>query len=163
MLFRSERNSLPPKGFDFGNTPAYASSIDLKGKQIIFTTSAGTQGIVNALNASEILIGSFANAHALVQYILKTSPPIVTLAAMGFESSEKAEEDEQCAAYLKNRLKGVEPNFNPIREKIMQSKGAERLIHIGRSDDLAFSLKTNLYPLVPIYDKGSGKISAVGV
>jgi 2-phosphosulfolactate phosphatase len=160
-LLAGERSSLPPKGFDFGNTPAYVSSLNLKGKKIIFTTSAGTQGIVNALNASEILIGSFANAYAVVRYILQTTPRIVTLAAMGFESSEKAEEDEQCAIYLKNRLKGKDPSFKPIKKKIMQSKGAERLIQIGRTDDLEFALKTNLYTIVPIYDKASGRINAV--
>ena len=36
------------------------------GKTVIHTTSAGTQGIANALNASEIITGSLVNAKAIV-------------------------------------------------------------------------------------------------
>lgn len=151
-LLAGERKSMPPEGFDFGNTPAYASSLTLKGKKVIVTTSAGTQGIVNAQNADEIVIGSFANASALVEYINCQNPEIVTLTAMGFESSEKAEEDEQCAFYLKELLSGRNPEINQIKEKIIMSKGALRLKKIGREDDLRFALRLNVYPLLPIYD-----------
>ncbi len=160
FLLAGERNSLPPEGFDFGNTPAYASSLNLKGKKVIFTTSAGTQGIVNARNADEILIGSFANASALIEYIQCKKPQIVTLAAMGFESSEKAEEDEQCANYLKELLSGNHPDTHEIKEKIILSKGGLRLKNLGREDDLRFSLRLNVYPLLPIYNATQGVIKS---
>ncbi|MFP4621010.1 MAG: 2-phosphosulfolactate phosphatase [Bacteroidales bacterium] len=159
-LLAGERNSMPPEGFDFGNTPAYASSLDLRNKKIIFTTSAGTQGIVNARYADQILVGSFANASALVEYLNCQNPETVTLAAMGFESSEKAEEDEQCAFYLKELLSGGTPDMNQINEKIIRSKGAMRLKKIGREDDLRFALKLNKYPLLPIYDSSTGLIKS---
>ena len=41
LLF-GERGGLPPEGFDYGNSPAQASRLQLSGKRIIFTTSAGT-------------------------------------------------------------------------------------------------------------------------
>lgn len=160
FLLAGERKSLPPEGFDFGNTPAYASSLDLKGKKVIFTTSAGTQGIVNARNANEILIGSFANAFALVEYIQCQKPQIVTLAAMGFESNEKADEDEECAYYLKELLEGNKPDINEIKEKIIRSKGAMRLKKLEREDDLRFALRLNVYPLLPIYNASKGWIKS---
>ncbi|MCF8335580.1 MAG: 2-phosphosulfolactate phosphatase [Bacteroidales bacterium] len=159
-MLAGERKSMPPEGFDFGNTPAYASSLNLNDKKIIFTTSAGTQGIVNAKNADEILIGSFANASAIVEYLLCKNPEIVTLAAMGFESSEKAEEDEQCAFYLKELLSGRNPDPYKIKEKIIGSKGAMRLKRLGREDDLKFALKFNIYPMLPIYESSTGRIKA---
>lgn len=159
-VLAGERKSMPPKGFDFGNTPAYASSLDLQGKKVIITTSAGTQGIVNAQLADEIMIGSFANASAIVEYIQCKKPEVVTLAAMGFESSEKAEEDEQCAIYLKELLSGNNPDFRQIKEKIIRSKGAMRLRSIGRGDDLQFALKFNIYPMLPIYDSSKGVIKS---
>ena len=158
FVLAGERKSMPPEGFDFGNTPAYASSQKLKGKKVIFTTSAGTQGIVNARNADEILIGSFANASAIVEYIHCKKPKIVTLAAMGFESSEKAEEDEQCAFYLKELIAGQNPDIRQIKEKIIASKGAMRLRKLGRTDDLNFALKFNVYPMLPIYNPSTGEV-----
>ncbi|MGM0532116.1 MAG: 2-phosphosulfolactate phosphatase [Bacteroidota bacterium] len=159
-VLAGERKSVPPEGFDFGNTPAYAATQDLNGKKIIVTTSAGTQGIVNAQNADEILIGSFANASAIVEYILCKNPKIVTLAAMGFESYEKAEEDEQCAFYLKELLSGKTPDIHQIKEKILVSKGATRLRNLGRTDDLKFALKFNIYPMLPIYNSSTGQIKS---
>jgi 2-phosphosulfolactate phosphatase len=155
-LLAGERNSQPPQGFDFSNSPSYVSALDLSQKKVILTTSAGTQGIVNAKDADEILIGSFANASAIVDYIQQKQPATVTLAAMGFASSEKAEEDEQCAFYLKERLLGRQPDLEQIRHKIRQSKGAARLTRIGRQDDMEFGLKLDLYNMVPLYIRDEG-------
>lgn len=152
-LLAGERNSQPPEGFDFSNSPSYVSSLDLRHQKVILTTSAGTQGIVNATDADEILIGSFANARAIVDYINKKQPGIITLAPMGFASSEKAEEDEQCAWYLKERLLGHQPDVQDISNKIRHSKGAARLTRIGREDDLEFALQMDRYTMVPRYDK----------
>ncbi|HZJ36452.1 MAG TPA: 2-phosphosulfolactate phosphatase, partial [Gillisia sp.] len=64
LLF-GERGGIPPEGFDHDNSPAKATKLDLNGKKIILTTSAGSQGIVYSKNADEILIGSFANAREI--------------------------------------------------------------------------------------------------
>ena len=50
-LLVGERNEVIVPGFDYGNSPANIEHIDFSGKNIIHTTSAGTQGIVNAVNA----------------------------------------------------------------------------------------------------------------
>ena len=157
-LLAGERHSLPPEGFDFGNTPAYVSSLDLRNKKVIVTPSAGIHGIVNAKGAQDIVIASFANAEAIVQYIQNNKPQIVTLAAMGFASQEKAEEDEQCALYIKKRLEGNHPDFPYMREKILKSKGAERLKRLGREDDLEFAMKLDSHRIVPWYDAAGGRI-----
>jgi len=157
-LLAGERNSQAPEGFDFSNSPSHVSTLDLRHKKVILTTSAGTQGIVHATEADEIVIGSFANASALINYINTRQPATVTLAPMGFASSEKAEEDEQYAWYLKERLLGHQPDLEQIRDKIRQSKGADRLARIGRQDDLEFGLKVDLYKMVPRYDRGEERI-----
>ena len=99
-----ERHGRRIDGCDLGNSP---SSIDpglIRGKRIIHTTSAGTQGIVNAVNANEIITGSFVNARAIADYIRKKSPDKVSLVCMGREGLAQAEEDELCAVYLKALL-----------------------------------------------------------
>ena len=101
-----ERHGRKIDGCDLGNSP---SSIDpgmIRGKRIIHTTSAGTQGIVNAVHAEEIVTGSFVNAKAIADYIRKKSPEKVSLVCMGKEGLAPAEEDELCAVYLEALLTG---------------------------------------------------------
>ena len=76
----------------------------VRGKRVIHTTSAGTQGIVNAVHADEIITGSFVNAKAISEYVRKKAPEKVSLVCMGKEGLAKAEEDELCAEYLKALL-----------------------------------------------------------
>lgn len=85
-LLIGERGGLPPDGFDYGNSPSVLSDEDLTGKKIIFTTMAGSQGIVNASDADEVLVGSFANADTIVDYVSGKKPEVVSLVPIGFEA-----------------------------------------------------------------------------
>lgn len=101
-----ERHGRMIDGCDMGNSP---SSIDrglIRGRRVIHTTSAGTQGVANAVRADEIITGSFVNACAVAEYIRRKAPEEVSLVAMGKEGLAPAEEDELCALYLKSLLEG---------------------------------------------------------
>ena len=148
LLF-GERNGLPPEGFDYGNSPAEASKLQLHGKKAIITTSAGSQGIVNASNADEILVGSFANVSTVVNYVRHKNSENVSLVAIGCEAKVKAEEDEQCALYMKNLLEGNSSDFDVMKKAILRSDGANRLKRLNQQDDLEFALKLDLYKIVP--------------
>jgi len=47
-LLIGERNERMVEGFDYGNSPSQVERIDFKEKTVVQTTSAGTQGLVNA-------------------------------------------------------------------------------------------------------------------
>ena len=160
-LLAGERNSMPPEGFDFGNSPAEITTKDLSGQTVILTTSAGTQGIVYAGNPSKLLIATFANAKAIVQYIKKIDPQFVSIVAMGLEAREKAEEDEVCAFYIELKLQGIALNFPVIKEKLLEGKGAQRLIGIGKDDDLQYCLQQDTIDIVPEYDFEKGALYAI--
>ena len=49
-LLCGERKGIMVEGFDFGNSPSQLEHVDLTGKTVVHTTSAGTQGIANAKN-----------------------------------------------------------------------------------------------------------------
>ena len=74
-LLIGERNGKQQVGFDYGNSPTQIASVDVEGKTIIHTTSSGTQGIANAINAEEILTGSLVNAKAIATYIKRKIIP----------------------------------------------------------------------------------------
>ena len=52
MILAGERHGKILPGFDVGNSPWELSKMDIAGKTVVHTTSAGTQGIANAVNAS---------------------------------------------------------------------------------------------------------------
>jgi len=104
-----ERDGVMIPGFDFGNSPSQLEGVDLTGKTVIHTTSAGTQGIANAVNADEILGGSLVNAKAIAEYIKQRDPETVSLVCMGLNAKGQTEEDNLCAYYIKSLLEG-----NPI-------------------------------------------------
>ena len=101
-----ERHGRKLDGFDFGNSPSTVDPEAVRGKRIIHTTSAGTQGVTNAVRAEEILTGSFLNAKAVAEYIRRKNPENVSLVCMGKEGLAPAEEDELCALYLESLLTG---------------------------------------------------------
>lgn len=116
-----ERHGRKLDGFDFGNSPSTVDPEQIRGRRVIHTTSAGTQGVANAVSAEEILTGSFLNAGAVAAYIQKRNPEKVSLVCMGQEGLEPAEEDELCAVYLKSLLTGNE--MPDIDERLAALRG----------------------------------------
>ena len=123
-LLAGERNGERLPGFDFGNSPAQVEGLDLTGKTIIHTTSAGTQGIANAYNADELLTGSLVNARAIASYIQKKQPAIVSLVCMGLAAKSRAEEDFLCAEYLKALLENKNPDISDRIAQLRHTTGA---------------------------------------
>lgn len=101
-----ERGGVIIDGFDYGNSPSAVESVDFTGKTVIHTTSAGTQGIANAVNADEILGGSLVSARAIACYIKKKKPSHVSLVCMGLAGARPTDEDTLCAEYIKSLLEG---------------------------------------------------------
>ena len=144
-----ERKGIRIDGFDFGNSPSQvaAAKEKIEGRVVIHTTSAGTQGIVNASGATEILTGSLVNARAVAEYIKRyaeadsplarkeTSDTLfghmgsveteVSLVAMGLGAEKRAEEDELCAEYIKAYVEGKEipPSFEERRRNLRNFDG----------------------------------------
>ncbi len=107
-----ERSERKIEGFDFGNSPTELLQADLSGATVIHTTTAGTEGLVNATNASVLLTGSLVNAGAIVKYIKSFKPEQVSLVAMGYRATMSAEEDLLCARLLTERLRGSKPDLS---------------------------------------------------
>ena len=118
-----ERHGRKLDGFDFGNSPSTVDPEAICGRRVIHTTSAGTQGVTNAVRAEEILTGSFLNARTVADYILRKTPDTVTLVCMGKEGLEPAEEDELCALYLKSLLEGQAMSDIDKRLKALRTGG----------------------------------------
>lgn len=148
-----ERKGKKCEGFDFGNSPSAVSMEQVAGKSIIHTTSAGTQGIINASGASEIITGSLVNAKAVAEYILAKQPEVVSLVCMGNSGTRPAAEDELCAEYIKSILEGEELSDMEQRVADLQYRGGEHFFDKSRQDvfpeeDFWMCIKYNRFPFV---------------
>lgn len=124
-ILAGERNGKILPGFDVGNSPSDIVKLDLKGKTVIHTTSAGTQGIVNATRADEIIGGSLLCAKAIAEYIQKNNVSEVSLVCMGLNALSQTEEDNLCAEYIKSILCGYEIDMPKEIEKLKLTSGAK--------------------------------------
>jgi 2-phosphosulfolactate phosphatase len=124
FILVGERNENKMPGFDFGNSPTHILRENFKGKTIVHTTSAGTQGLVNAKNADEIITGSFVNAEAIINYIRKSNPKEVSLVCMGYSAQIPIEEDTFCAEFIRNELCGDKNDFQSMKKIIRNGSGS---------------------------------------
>lgn len=126
FVVMGERGCLKPDGFDFGNSPTEIKDADLSGKTVVHATSAGTRGILAAMDsADDVLFMSFVNLSATGSYLVARMPEVVTLAAMGRAGETPAPEDKLCAMYLKNELEGVPNVMDAIRSFVRNTPSAE--------------------------------------
>ncbi len=124
FLLMGERNEMKPNGFDFGNSPSQLFRGNVTEKTLIHTTSSGTQGIEAATHVPEIITGSFVNAGAIVNYVRKRKPDLVSLVCMGYACEFPTDEDTLCAEYLRNELKGLPNDFTAMVEIIRKGSGS---------------------------------------
>lgn len=124
-ILAGEREGKILPGFDVGNSPADVLRLDCKGKTVVHTTSAGTQGIANAVNADEILGASLVNAKATAEYIKSKNPENVSLVCMGLMAVSETEEDNLCAYYIKSLLEGTTIDMESEIEGLKYTSGAK--------------------------------------
>ena len=120
-----ERHGKMLPGFDCGNSPSEIVKLDLKGKTVIHTTSAGTQGIVNATSADEIIGGSLVCAKAIAKYIKQNNIEEISLVCMGLDALSQTEEDNLCADYIKSILLGEKIDMEKEIENLKLTSGAK--------------------------------------
>ena len=124
-LLCGERKGVIIDGFDYGNSPSQIAPLDLTGKTVVHTTSAGTQGIANAIHADEIIGGNLVAAEAIAEYIRRKNPEEVSLVCMGLNSLTQTEEDNLCAEYIKALLEGEEIDLAAGVEECKRTSGAK--------------------------------------
>ena len=124
-ILMGERGGAKCPGFDFGNSPSQVKDFDFTGKTVVHTTSAGTQGVANATNATQMLTGSLVNAKAIAEYIKASDAEDVSLVCMGLAGVESTREDTLCAEYIKALVEGTAIDLAAGIEECKQTSGAK--------------------------------------
>lgn len=121
-----ERNGRKLPEFTFGNSPTEVLGVNIKDNIVVQTTHAGTQGLVNATNATQVITGALVNAKATANYIKAQNPAVVSLVRMGHEAAQSTDEDDICADYLESLLLNTPMDSNRIKSTLLASPCADR-------------------------------------
>jgi len=101
-LVAAERDGYVLDFADFGNSPFNFTPERVEGKSIVYSTTNGTGIIKMAASAGEIVIGSFLNISALLEWIIKQHKDVVLFCA-GWKNRFNLE-DSVCAGAMAERL-----------------------------------------------------------
>lgn len=77
----AERDGKVSDGFEFGNSPYSYMNEKIKGKTIVLSTTNGTKAIHAAKHSYKVIIGSFINFNAVVDFLGNYGKDVVLLCA----------------------------------------------------------------------------------
>lgn len=78
-LVAAERDTKKCSFADFGNSPFDFTSDKVAEKEIIFTTTNGTQAVEAAINAREIIIGAYSNISCVFRFLNSNNLNVIIL------------------------------------------------------------------------------------
>jgi 2-phosphosulfolactate phosphatase len=110
-LAMGEDRGLRPDGFDFPNSPAMVRTADLSGRTLVQRTSAGTRGVVAAVDATRLWAASLACASATAQAVNAAGlgEPVYVITGRFEDRPERHGADDVLAADLIERARLGQP------------------------------------------------------
>jgi 2-phosphosulfolactate phosphatase len=81
LLAAAERDAKKAEGFDLDNSPFSYMDEKLKGQTIAMTTTNGTLAITKSSKAIKVIIGSFLNKTAVINFLLSQPHHVLILCA----------------------------------------------------------------------------------
>jgi 2-phosphosulfolactate phosphatase len=158
-LLVGERYARPLPGFDHGNSPSELQGVDLRDRTLIHTTHAGTQGLMAAAGAEEVITGALVNADAIVRYVRERRFSIVTLVRMGEHAAERCAEDDLCAGIIEQRLRGETPDVSTVAERLRAAPSAAKFFDPAcpwaPAEDFRLCTQVDQFDFVLRLDRGS--------
>ena len=170
----AERNVKRCDFADFGNAPTDYTAEMVKGQDIVFTTTNGTQAIDTASDAKILLVGAFSNLNAVADFCIAQKRDVMVLCA-GWENQFNIE-DTLFGGALADVLidRGgytsasdatqvalsmwQEAKPNP-RLYVERTEHIKRLEANGLVDSVDYCLTIDTVPLVPIFNKETRKLT----
>jgi 2-phosphosulfolactate phosphatase len=163
----AERHGEIVEGFDIGNSPFSYMNPDLKGKDVVLSTTNGTQAIEKAKQAEKIIIGSFLNLTAVCKYLEKENRDVILLCA-GWKGRYNLEDSLFAGAVVeyfdgsdvftgiadssiaaKQMYKAAKGNLNGF---LKDSSHRRRLQRLNLERDIDYCLQIDTTNLVPVFD-----------
>ncbi len=175
-LLCGERHALPLPGFDYGNSPAQFSQLDLSGRELILTTTNGSRAFYACPAQSVRLAGCLYNGLAVATRALELARQRNCNIALvcAAESNYFALDDATCAGYLASEIQRLQPSIEiadsvpaatalyhayPAPELAKYCHSTQSIIKLGLQEDVDFCMmvsKSNCVPMVIEKEQGTG-------
>lgn len=167
FLVAAEREGEKVDFADFGNSPVHFLKSILRGLDLVYTTTNGTQAIEMAKKCSKMATACFSNLEAAAKWLHAQNSDVVIMCA-GWKNSFSIE-DTLCAGALVKLLEETDlfthsddateaalslwalastNNLNIAR----QSSHYRRLENLDQFDDLEFCFRIDVSRIVPVWD-----------
>jgi 2-phosphosulfolactate phosphatase len=166
-MVAAERNGEIVEGFDLGNSPFGYMNSKIKGKTIAITTTNGTQAIEAAKNANKIIIGSFLNLDAVVDFLNEEKKDVLFLCA-GWKNKFNLEDTLFAGAVAEKLI--LKSDFDTtcdstlaaidlyklakhdLPKYLANSSHRNRLAKLDLERDINYCLTPNQCPVIPIME-----------
>ncbi len=169
-LLGGEKDTRPIEGFDLGNSPREYTADKIKDKRVILSTTNGTRAFHLVASAKEVMVGSFFNIGAVADKCLTEDRDLLI-----FPSGDEGRfslEDTVCGGMLIDWISGKKGKAvlltdaaqaalilfkrfekSPV-EAFYLSHHGNKLLSLGRGDDLPYCAQINIISLVPVFSDG---------
>lgn len=163
----AERHGEIVEGFDIGNSPFSYMNPELKGKDVVLSTTNGTQAIEKAKAAEQIIVGSFLNLTAVCKHLENENRYVILLCA-GWKGRYNLEDSLFAGAVLdyfegSKVFTGIADSSLAARQMYQAAKGnlndflknsshRRRLQRLNLEKDIEYCLQIDTMDLVPIFD-----------
>ena len=156
-LLAGERGGRPQPGFDLGNSPYEMTAERVGGREMILTTTNGTQALAACAGARAVVTASLLNLDATAARLRELGPPWLILCA-GHEGGFGVD-DAIVAGALAEALgqdHALVSLYHSVRrdlaESLLGSLAGQELVKVGMADDVPFCAELNQFALVPMLD-----------
>lgn len=167
FLTAAERNGIKVDFADFGNSPSVFLQSDLKGKELAYSTTNGTQAVEMAKSSGNIAVAAFVNLATISEWLIKQQMNVLILCS-GWKNTFSLE-DTLCAGALVESLEksgklthicdasGVslslwQSSKNNLQEVVKKANHYQRLLTLGQDEDLKYCFRLNASKVVPVWD-----------
>lgn len=134
-MVAAERDGLVRDFADFGNSPYNFTPERVAGKQIVYSTTNGTNAIHLASSGCQVLIGAYLNLNALAKYIRQEQKDLLVLCA-GWKNKFNLEDTLFAGALTQLVLE--DENYSTICDAAL---GSIDLYNLARTDMMGYISK----------------------
>jgi 2-phosphosulfolactate phosphatase len=186
VLLGGERGGKRIDGFDLGNSPTEYTPDRVFGRRLFFTTTNGTMALRHTRLARRVLVGSALNLGRVVAELRGEQYAHILCAGTNGHVSR---DDQLIAGAIAHGLAeapGQPREGNPAADAVVRewqellttaralgrtaadqlaielrdTPGGKNLIEIGMDGDLAVCAEIDALRVLPVYDPGSGRVTA---
>ncbi|MDQ3536586.1 MAG: 2-phosphosulfolactate phosphatase [Bacteroidota bacterium] len=159
----AERDGKKEDGFDLGNSPFSYMEENLKDQNIAMTTTNGTLAITLSKDAKQVIVGSFLNLSALVDYLSGQNDNIILLCS-GWKGKVNLEDSIFAGAVIEALLGKFAMECDApllamhlykaakydMADFLKDSSHVKRLRKLNIQEDIVFCLTKDKYDVIPV-------------